>query len=291
MKENNIEDNSKEDNNISRNSWIFVVFAIVILSIFLGGFIWIFRDKKAIVAISIPSKDELVEEEGFYYLGMYPQQEIILGTDALSRQIENAIYDGYGDAVVGELKIRRVSNENVTYPEGSIEDEFHYFLYYPLRWRVLVEDDSRMLMITEDIIDCRFYQNNSGISDWINSDIHSWLNNYFYEVSFSPEEKELIQATRFGNVFLLSQEELSDYILMNPSFVPEDVLVSVTDYAKCMGAYTGENDGDCWWYLRFDETENYTIRTGSSRGVSISAIINHGQNDGTGIRPILIIRK
>ena len=282
---------SQEKKTKNRNNLIvFLAFVIVAAGIFI---IFLMMDAKKTGDITVPSPEEMPPEEGYLYLGMYPQQEI--AREDLSWQIIGAKYDENGDAGVGTLRIRRVSAEDVTYVEDAMQNEtgekFHYFVYSPLKWRILLEDETRMMLLSEDIIDCRYYQEEASTCAWKTSDLCIWLNGNFYENAFSEEEKSLIQETIFGNVFLLSQEELSSYLLMNKDFVPEDVLVYSSPYAQCMGAFTGETDGDCWWYLRYDEEADFTIRTGSGEGTSISAIIDNGKNHGTGIRPVIIIEK
>ncbi|MGN0324689.1 MAG: DUF6273 domain-containing protein [Lachnospiraceae bacterium] len=273
-----------------KNLIVFLAFVIVAAGIFI---IFLMINTKKTGNIVVPSPEEMPAEEGYLYLGMYPQQEIAKGD--LSWQITRAEYDENGDASVGNLRIHRVAAEDVTYVEDTMQNEtgekFRYFVYSPLKWRILLEDETRMMLLSEDIIDCRYYQEEVSACVWKNSDLCIWLNGYFYENAFSEEEKSLVQETIFGNVFLLSQEELSSYLLMNTDFVPEDVLVYSTPYAQCMGSFTGETDGDCWWYLRYDEEAAFTIRTGSSEGTSISAIIENGKNHGTGIRPVIIIEK
>lgn len=232
--------------------------------------------------------------KGYMLLGEYPQSEVT-GRD-LTEEIVNADYDENGDAWVGEARYRRVAYEQVTYhakddAEGYDTWEngtgYRYFAYEPLNWRILDETDDQILLLSEQIIDCRYYHDTAEAAAWQTSDLNQWLNGYFLETALG-NDADIVQETPLGKVFLLDTEQLNRYLLMQPDYTENDVRTSCTPYARCMGAY-GMSNGDAWWYLRYEENEEFALRTGSKDGLSVSGIMAHGENIGTGVRPAVLI--
>lgn len=234
--------------------------------------------------------------KGYMMLGEYPQSEVT--GRALTEDIVHADYDENGDAWVGGARYRRVAYEQVTYHAGDdVEghdtweagEEYRYFVYEPLNWRILDETDDQILLLSDQVIDCRYYHNTKEAATWLESDLCQWLNGYFLETALG-DKADMIQETPIGKLFLLDTDQLNRYLLMQPDYTVDDVRTACTPYAQCMGAY-GNLTGDAWWYLRYEENEEFTLRTGSMDGVSISGIMAHGENIGTGIRPAVLINR
>jgi hypothetical protein len=98
-------------------------------------------------------------------------------------------------------------------------------------WRVLAVEDGKALLISEDIIDLRAYNQGSDVdteTSWADCTLRAWLNNDFFNGAFSAQEKALVVETtvvtpensRHGtsggpdtvdNVFLLSIQEAQSY--------------------------------------------------------------------------------
>lgn len=234
--------------------------------------------------------------KGYVILGEYPQSEVT--GRALTEEIVHADYDENGDAWVGGTRYRRVAYDQVTYhaldgAEGhdtwEAGEEYRYFAYEPLNWRILDETDAQILLLADQVIDCRYYHNTNEEAAWSESDLCQWLNGYFLETALN-DKADMVQVTPIGKVFLLDSAQLNRYLLMQPDYTIDDVRTACTPYARCMGAY-GNQTGDAWWYLRYEEHETFTLRTGSMDGVSISGIMAHGENIGTGIRPAVLVNR
>ena len=74
--------------------------------------------------------------------------------------------------------------EHVMY--GSYQGE-------PVEWRVLDKKDGEILLLSEYGLDILpFDDSGSGSIIWENSSIRNWLNNEFYNSTFSKEEQENI---------------------------------------------------------------------------------------------------
>jgi len=87
----------------------------------------------------------------------------------------------------------------------------YWFLYEPIKWRILEEEDGEALVVAELILDSHeyyssaqtnFFEHNGG-SGYANtyslSDIRIWLNQTFYETAFNEWQKALILLTTVDN--------------------------------------------------------------------------------------------
>ncbi len=181
------------------------------------------------------------------------------------------------------------------YENGYHKNTIYWFKYEPLKWRIL--DPNNGLAMCESIIDsqpftdtiyykenpsdyylslysdsnCKHYANN-----YETSSIRKWLNNDFYKVAFSDNEKNQIKSTIVSNncsdtdykefsskstsdkIFLLSYNEALN---SNYGFSSKGSDISRvawgTDYAKCQGLYVpsdvnfyGDDCGKSYWRLR-----------------------------------------
>ncbi len=190
------------------------------------------------------------------------------------------------------------------FSDGSTpqQDATYYFKLEPLRWRVLSEDpDGTMLIVCDTIVDMQIYQpyyQNTDLGDgnyyyatnedgeilyddegnpvfannYEYSAIRSWLNNEFYDSTFTEEEKECIITTTVDNslestmnhggqyvcddttdnVFLLSLADVNnidytfkDTIYINDGGSPDDINLwdekksfDTTDYSIARGVVT-----------------------------------------------------
>jgi hypothetical protein len=145
-------------------------------------------------------------------------------------------------------------------------------------WRVLEVKDGKVLLLTENIIDLRWYHNEFADITWADCELRNYLNNEFYN-QFNPDEKENIVSvtnnnpdnpwfrTKGGidtrdNIFLLSLEEVCSYFgdsrikLQNK----DGQTWSIDDENNEKRQATYGNNFH-WWRLR---SPGYYGRTGSS---------------------------
>ncbi len=150
---------------------------------------------------------------------------------------------------------------------GYTESEnYYWFKYEPIQWRVL--DPQTGLVICNTVIDSQPFTNYASettqpatynsyggyASEYLQSDIRSWLNSDFYNTAFPDTEKD-------GEpVFLLSYDEArnSSYGFAKGEDAAKQLPAS--DYAKCQGLYV-MNNGFAFWRLCTDYTsgKNYTV--------------------------------
>ncbi len=90
------------------------------------------------------------------------------------------------------------------------EETWHYFMYEPIRWRIVEMDGSEVLLLADEEMDCAPYNEEAAEVTWEDSTIRSFLNGYdetnnaagisyaernsdsFYGTAFSEEEKACI---------------------------------------------------------------------------------------------------
>ncbi|MEE1066706.1 MAG: DUF6273 domain-containing protein [Acutalibacteraceae bacterium] len=164
---------------------------------------------------------------------------------------------------------------------GYYIDNTYYFLYEPVKWRVL--DPENGYIMCEDIIDAQPFNNtiyrgpyNSGsyktiyftdstyrahVNDYSQCSLRDWLNDDFYNTAFSSVEKKEIQinecvnkvydeyslktTTTYDNVFLLTYWDARNEEYGFENSTSDDItrLAICTDYAKSQGAFTFDSNG------------------------------------------------
>lgn len=262
------------------------------------------------------------------YFGSYPQTEVVCEKDAavLSNimnmirnymidytkvsqtewdKITGAAYDSNGDAVVNGIKYRRIRSNEVPSASSGISymydwndsEDYHYFRYEPVKWRVLKVNGNTALLMTDRAIDNQPYSGDGISITWENSTIRSYLNGYgrsynangkdysssnLMDSAFDAKEQSSIKTTYVLNknsvryntnggnntndkIFLLSQAELYagaeaaayGFISSNDD-IDEAKFCESTTYAKAMGAAVTQNAyNDCYWWTRSPGRETY----------------------------------
>ena len=139
-----------------------------------------------------------------------------------------------------------------------------------IEWKIITIKNNRVLLLSKYCIEYLQYHSEDIAMTWEQSDLRDWLNNNFYNQSFSNNEKSLILEVlnetpdyndlRFvegGNntydkVFLLSAKEVNQYTTKN------ERKTVATPYVKQKGIYVRDNDGNSPWCLRSPGAfENY----------------------------------
>ena len=251
-----------KNNNLIKKSIICTICSIIALS-----FVMIAQTVYA-EGIENPVYDPDTENStySYVYFGHYPQSEIT--DDDLTEDIIGANYNKYGVAIVNRQQIFR----------KTVNEEQHYYLVEPIKWKVLNIDDNYMLLLADRIIDSwgTYYGSYGGYNDnsWKISGLRSWLNGYDYDknssskdytadfdnfksVAFTEDEYDICQLfdITFGNT------TTSDYVIIptyemvtNTSYGFSDVISGIgistrsftrektaTDYANCYNS----------WYLLY----------------------------------------
>lgn len=163
-------------------------------------------------------------EYSYVYFGSYPQGEVV--EEALTPAITGASYDGEGDAVVDGKKYRRISKEDVYNQKLFGNSQYRYFMWEPIKWRVLKNDGEKLFLLADKGLDSQAYHNQDLAVTWENSAIRQWLNEDFCQMAFEDVQQQVIKEQHLFNenhasgtegggdtrdkVFLLSQEDVDN---------------------------------------------------------------------------------
>ena len=178
-----------------------------------------------------------------------------------------------------------------------------------IEWRILMQDGSKMLLLSDKALDFQPYDedyyiyfddldraNYKQYTTWEKCTLRKWLNDDFIDAAFSPEEQKKIQTTyvtpgdnpnfagiydthdeTMDKVFLLSIDEVEDYL---PS--SESKKCSATDYAAACGAViTGSSRAE--WWLR-------TPGKGFYNASYVTSVYGWVNGDGNDIRNRMSVR-
>ncbi|MCM1160537.1 MAG: DUF6273 domain-containing protein [Roseburia sp.] len=228
-------------------------------------------------------KDNDTTKWSYVWFGSYPQSEV---TDsAVIASIDSAIAAGNGsgdtgrDVWVDGIKYRRISKTDTNSEENFGSNDYRYFKWERMKWRVLQNDGETLFLMADKGLDCRAYNEcDSEIDDtaitWETATLREWLNNSFYHTAFNGQEAgDIVQKTVYaednsngagnsvisgGNntqdsIYLLSYSEVTntEYGFKGEAPYSASRRLQPSDYAYVMGALSeAEYEGNCRWWLR-----------------------------------------
>ncbi|MCR5835051.1 MAG: DUF6273 domain-containing protein [Lachnospiraceae bacterium] len=192
-------------------------------------------------------KPVLYRSDSKVWFGNYPQAEVVPSENEYTAISADNLADGdlivapslynelketkdwdiHGDTVIDGQKYRRVSKDKCCYgiaaknAETDVytwdEEQYHYFKYEPVQWKIYDSDEESYYLISEKIIENegffgrKYYFDDAG---WEKSYIRSWLNGYgsesyklngdfthcnFMDLTFSDSEKAAISTSTLKN--------------------------------------------------------------------------------------------
>ena len=171
----------------------------------------------------------------------------------------------------------RAQHYRWTHPE-----DWHYFAYAPIKWRVLSVSGEKALLLADRMPDSHPFNDSAEDVSWSGSRLREWLNTAFLQRAFSPAEQEAIEETTVENapnhyfgtscgpdtkdrVFILAEADVfSSDKAVAYGFDPSDGKTDparrfhATLYAKCRGAWWSPVEGyrgNSFWLMR---TSGYT---------------------------------
>lgn len=177
------------------------------------------------------------------------------------------------------------------------------------KWRVLDVEDGKVLIVTEKIIELRWYHEEFVETTWADCEMRRYLNNEFYQ-AFNQDEKARIVSTVNSNpcnpwfktkggidtidkIFLLSLEEVCTYF----GDSSENLAVKKSqkwciEDENNMKRQSKFGDRFHWWRLRSPGYYGRTAASVSSNGnVYVRGNGVHGRpKDGGGVRPALWLK-
>ncbi|MBQ7244219.1 MAG: hypothetical protein IJS52_08490 [Bacilli bacterium] len=210
----------------------------------------------------------------------------ILKDDALYKRLSEASWQEDSLTLDGVTYIREKRPDTPASEQHYRYDEdYHYFVYAPLFWRVLSIENGRMTLLSDKTIDCLPFHEEDALVDWSSCSLRAWLNDEkdgFFARAFSKEEKDKIETVSNSNpvnpsygtssgpvtedkVFILSGDEVyngdkADAYGFYPGHGYDDPAkrFASTTYAKFHGAWwspVGPYRGNSFWFMR---TSGYT---------------------------------
>lgn len=222
----------------------------------------------------------------FIFFGSYPQtmvsdEQLIEALGAQPLQADGTVVyrqDRYLKALFTEYTTflsTDIPNEvnSCQDDNGYFADTVYWFKYEPVRWRVLEKKDGRLLLLADMVLDAKAYQDGFKDTTWAESSIREWLNEQFYIVTFSLEERERILGTDIANIdnpayqadagadtkdklFLLSYGEIANTEWgFEQDAYEYDIsrCAQGTDFAKYHGLFVATDNaypGNSHWWLR-----------------------------------------
>lgn len=112
----------------------------------------------------------------------------------------------------------------------------------PIEWRVLTVEGDRAYVVSQKALDARAFNTDvDDGNDWNSSDLKKWLENDFASRAFTGDEMKEIN----GAPTLLSVDEANNYFKSD-----NDRICMPTQQAVSNGAWTFDNNGACFWWLR-----------------------------------------
>ncbi len=167
------------------------------------------------------------------------------------------------------------SEQVTSFSNLKVGDTFAFGTYQDksIGWQVLAVEDGKALVITQEGVDVKAFNDERGEYVWKNSTLRKWLNGDFLNAAFTADQQKLIQTTDVVNdlnpywatggskntqdkLFCLSITEAEKYFGREG-----DAACWPSDYASTVeGIYTN-NSGQCAWWLR---DAGYDVNQGES---------------------------
>ena len=201
------------------------------------------------------------------------------------------------------------------YKRVKTKTGYRYFIYEPLKWRIIEKNDNQAVLLADQIIDSAPYNHEAVDVSWENCDLRIFIQEEINENAFTDKEKQSIINTQISNldnyyfktdcgkdtrdyIYILCEEDIfySDKAAAH-GFSRSDGVADLarrfkpTEYAIARGAWvskSGPTEGVEYWILR---TNGYS----ASNAVYVSdigAVYNRGSYVNcldTGVLPAITI--
>ena len=174
-----------------------------------------------------------------------------------------------------------------------------------IEWKVISVEESRILVISQYGLDYMAFQTNNSGPTWADSSLRDWLNNSFYNSSFTDEEQKYIISTTNINesnpsYFTDGGKNTVDYIFClsiveATKYFDSDTERIATPTQFALANFKGDKSyatGDYWWLRTLGNSNNKAASVrgfGSDSGVagSINYFGSYSNGAGVMVRPAL----
>lgn len=138
-----------------------------------------------------PTSAVLNLEYTYVEFGRYPQTE--LAQKDIDDNVINADYDENNNAELNDA-------EKVFIHREKSGEEYKYYYIEPVKWRIIDVTDTEVMLWSDKVIDAyTFSDEEKEKYVWSSSELREWLNEAFYDMAFSDEEKNQIQLRNYTN--------------------------------------------------------------------------------------------
>jgi len=224
------------------------------------------------------------DKKDYVYFGTYPQN--LLPANMINNEITSAYYGVNRTSNVRRKRYKRVSEQDVEVVKADLwsDGDYKFFMYEPIKWRVLKNEDGILTLISDKILDCKKYHNDRKEVGYGNSSLKGWLNDNFLKFAFDRIEVRYIEEVNGEKVSLLSLDEAKEYFENDT-----DRIASPTQYAMYEGIWIDPKNNTSWWWLKNDKKAiSATVNSafeGYKDGVGVSVV-----NKADGVRVIIRVR-
>lgn len=212
-----------------------------------------------------------IRDGDYIYFGEYPQTIKADNVTIDSTIDSRGYYLGSDEEYYAKVVANPHSDYQVKFSNDEIieRDSEYYFMVEPIKWRILSEDNGEALILCENIIEPKRFDEDS--NNYKDSEIRAWLKNEFYNTAFNTFQQAIILMTEvdnsaestgyeenqyacentFDKLFLLSRLEARNTEFgFNESYIFDDDArrKAPTDYSLSKGII--QYSGFGYWWLR-----------------------------------------
>ena len=112
----------------------------------------------------------------------YIKEEDVIADDAAYAAltaVADSAWSADNEITIDDKKYRRVrSSPRELYGTSGSDATYHYFLYQPIKWRILQIEEKSAFLVADKALDCQQYNTTGDIVTWETSTVRSWLNGY-----------------------------------------------------------------------------------------------------------------
>ncbi len=208
----------------------------------------------------------------------------VIKDTSLYEQLKNADWTDDDTVIDGKRYHRLNAAGTVSYSDSHAQhyqwkdpEDWHYFAYAPIKWRILKQTGDKALLLADRMPDTYPFNDTYTDTSWRDCSLRQWLNSYFISRAFTEAEIDAIEVTDVENddnyyfgtdcgpntqdrVFVLSESEtFSSQLAEEYGFSNSDSgndparRFRSTLYAKCRGAWWSPVEGYlgiAFWFMR-----------------------------------------
>lgn len=167
-----------------------------------------------------------------WYCITYDGKAGYIQTGVMSQLVNTVVNDTSKARTDTGFDIKSISSANigekVTFGRFTLSSSFMSDKYSPVEWVVLDKTPTKMLLLADRALEAKAFSSTKAGATWENCTLRKWLNNEFYNTTFSSNEQRYILTSTLDNpqnpsggtagnstldkVFLLSYDEFFTYL-------------------------------------------------------------------------------